>query len=186
MDRDLHYSAIVVGSKGVGKSTYLNKVACKHYSKKVLIIDVNGSPAYNAHPAIEVKQVKLVRSGIVKLMGTPDLEALKIIAEHWRNGLIIFEDSTKYIAGNVDPSIKKFLVDHRMYGCDLIFTFHSIKMVPPFFWQMIAYCTLFKTAETFDSSYKKRLPNYEELLAAFNRIRADKNKRYNETIETMI
>ena len=186
MDRDLHYSAIVVGRKGVGKSTYLNKIAGKHFSKKVLIIDVNGSPAYNAHRQIEVKQIKLVRSGIVKLLGTPTLETLKVIADHWRDGLVIFEDCTKYISGNVDPSIKTFLVDHRMYNCDLIFTFHSIKMVPPFFWQMISYCTLFKTAETFDNSYKKRLPNYEELLKSFNKIKASKNERYNETIETLI
>ena len=185
--RDLHHSSIIVGRKGVGKSTELNKIARAYpTAKKVLIIDVNGSPAYNEHQQIEVKQIKLVRQGVVKLLGTPTKETLKIIAEHFRNGLVIFEDCTKYISGNVDPSIKTFLVDHRMYNCDLIFTFHSIKMVPPFFWQMISYCTLFKTAETFDNSYKNRLPNYEALSKAFNRIKAHKNERYKETVETLI
>jgi hypothetical protein len=188
MGRDLHYSAIVVGRKGVGKSTYLNKVACNYpRHKKVLIIDVNGSPAYNAHKQIEVKQIKLVRSGVVKLLGTPSLETLKTIADYFRDGLVIFEDCTKYIEGNVHPSIKTFLVDHRMFNCDLIFTFHSLKRVPPFFWEMISYCTLFKTAETFESARNKNvIPNYENILAAFKRINKNKDQRYNETIETLI
>lgn len=186
--RDLHYSAIVVGRKGVGKSTYNNSVAVKYpRAKKVLIIDVNGSPAYNAHRQIEVKDIRGFRTGIAKILGTPTLETLKIIAKYFRNGLVIFEDCTKYIEGNVHPSIKEFLVDHRMFNCDLIFTFHSLKRVPPFFWEMISYCVLFKTAETFESARNKNvIPNYESILSAFRRVNKAKDIRYNETIETLI
>jgi len=186
--RDLHYSAIVVGRKGVGKSTYLNGVAVKYpRQKKVLIIDVNGSPAYNAHRQIEVKQIKGFRQGIAKIMGTPTLETLKVIADNFRDGLVIFEDCTKYIEGNVHPSIKAFLVDHRMFNCDLIFTFHSLKRVPPFFWEMIGYCVLFKTLETFEGSRNKTvIPNYENMVSAFKRVNKHRDVRYNETIETMI
>lgn len=188
MGRDLHYSAIIVGRKGVGKSTYGNKLACSYPKhKKVLIIDVNGSPAYNAVKQIEPKQIKLLREGVVKILGTPTLDTLKIIADNFRNGLVLFEDSTKYIEPNVHPSIKTFLVDHRMYQCDLVFTFHAIKFVPPFFWQMINYCVLFKTVENVETARNKNtIPNYENLIAAFKRVNKNKDIRHYETIETLI
>ncbi|MFD2581510.1 hypothetical protein ACFSR6_03350 [Pedobacter vanadiisoli] len=187
MERDLHYSAIVVGRKGVGKSTYMAKTASQYPSgSKVLIIDVNGSPAYNSFKTIEPKQVKLFRSGHAKLLGTPTDETLEIIARDFRDGLIVFEDATKYISGNVRPSIKRFLVDHRMFQVDLIFAFHSLKFVPPFFWSMISYCTIFKTAEVFNKKYQDRIPNYEIIKKAYDKVAASKDVRFNITVETLV
>ena len=188
MPRDLHYSSIVVGQKGVGKSTLLAEIAREYpKDKKVLIIDVNESPAYNSYRQIEAKDIRRLRSGIVRLSGTPDLQTLSIIARDFRDGLLIYEDCTKYIYGNVHPSIKTFLVDHRMYRCDLIFTFHSLKRVPPFFWEMIGYCVLFKTAENFEGARNKNvIPNYENMLKAYKKVRDSKNPRFNLTIPTLI
>lgn len=189
MGRDLHYSAIVAGQKGVGKSTYLaNEVVIKYpKTKKVLVIDVNGSPAYNAFQTIEPKQIKLLRSGIVKILGTPSEDTLAQIARDFRDGLVVFEDSTKYITGNVSPAIRTFLVDHRMYNCDLIFTFHSLKRIPPFFWEMISYVELFKTSENFATgNNRNRIPNYENMLVAFKEVNANKSIRYHQTVETMV
>nr|WP_276898481.1 hypothetical protein [Pedobacter kyonggii] len=187
MERDLHYSAIVVGRKGVGKSTYLAKTASQYpASSKVLIIDVNGSPAYYSFQTIEPKDIKRFRSGHAKILGTPTPETLAIIAKDFRGGLIVFEDATKYISGNVHPSIKAFLVDHRMYHCDLVFAFHSLKRVPPFFWEMISYCTLFKTAEVFDKTFKNRIPNYEIIQKAYDKVAASKDIRFNITVETLV
>lgn len=186
--RDLHYSALVVGGKGVGKSTYLASVAKKYpKASKVLIIDVNGSPAYNCFQQIQVNDIRNLKSGVVKLIGTPDRDTLKKIAQDFRNGLIIFEDCTKYIDGNPKPEIKAFLVDHRMYGCDLIFTFHSLKRVPPFFWEMTAYVTLFKTLENFDTgANRNRIPNFENMLKAYNKVNSHPDQRHKITVETMI
>ena len=188
MARDLHYSAIVAGQKGVGKSTFLAQLVLKYpKTKKVLIIDVNGSPAYNTFAQIEAKQIKGFRSGIVRMLGTPSEETLLQLARDFRDGLVIFEDSTKYITGNVSPAIRTFLVDHRMYRCDLIFTFHSLKRIPPFFWEMISFVELFKTAENFATgNNRNRIPNYENMLAAFKAVNAHKDKRYHQTVETMI
>lgn len=188
MSRDLHYSAIVVGQKGVGKSTKLAAIAKQYPAHlKVLIIDVNGSPAYNSFKQIEVKDIGRLQKGIFRLLGTPDPTSLTAIANKFRDGLVIFEDCTKYISGAVQPAIKTFLVDHRMYNCDLIFTFHSLKRVPPFFWEMISYCVLFKTAEVFDTpTNKNRIPNYENMLKAYNEVKTNKDIRFNKTIETLI
>lgn len=186
--RDLHYSAAIVGRKGTGKSTELAKIAKKYPTdRKVLVLDVNGSPAYNGFKEISISQVKLLRSGVVKLMGTPTRETLATIASDFRNGLVIFEDCTKYIDGNVSPEIKAFLIDHRMYGCDLIFTFHSLKRVPPFFWEQLAYVTLLKTQETFETARNRQIiPNYEEMLKAFNQVNRSPDNYAKRTVQTFV
>lgn len=185
--RDLNVSIALVGRKGTGKSTELAKLARAYPpDKKVLILDVNGSPAYNGFQQIELRQVRLLTKGVVKLMGTPTPETLQVISENFKGGLVVFEDCTKYIEGNVHPVIKTFLVDHRMNQCDLIFTFHALKRVPPFFWEMLTYVQLFKTQEEFESgTNKKRIPNYETILRAFNRVRAHPDPHYSITVETL-
>lgn len=185
--REEHFASLTVGRKHTGKST-LTAGVVKEYpaDQKVLILDVNGSPAYNAYRQIEINQVKALKRGKVKLVGTPTEDTLKIIAEHFRGGLIVFEDCTKYISGNVRPEIKTFLVDHRMYNCDLIFTFHSLVMVPPFFWQMTSYLTLLKTQDILESKYRGRIPNFDKVAAAFKRVNESKDPYYSETIETLI
>jgi len=184
--RDEQYTILTVGRKRTGKSTKTAGTVDAYAGDKVLILDVNNSPAYNKYPAIELDQVKALKSGKVKLLGTPDEEALKTIAKYFRGGLLVFEDCTKYISGNVRPEIKTFLVDHRMYNCDLIFTFHSLVMVPPFFWQMASYLRLLKTQDVLENKYRGRIPNFEKVSAAFKRVNASKDPYYFEDIETLI
>lgn len=186
--RSSHSASIIVGRKFTGKSTLLAKIASSYpKTNKVLIIDVNGSPAYNKYKSINLNQVKLLRTGVVKLIGTPDDEALKTIAKDFRGGLVIFEDCTKYITGNVKPEIRTFLVDHRMWQCDLIFTFHSLKMIPPFFWQMISYITLLKTQENFiNATNRNRVPNFDKVADAYTKVNAHPDNYYSITVETLV
>lgn len=186
--RSSHSAGIIVGRKFTGKSTRLAKIASSYpRDSKVLILDVNQSPAYNKFPEISISQVKGFKQGVVKLLGTPTEDTLKTIATQFRGGLVIFEDCTKYISGNVKPEIKAFLVDHRMWQCDLIFTFHSLKMVPPFFWQMISYVEILKTQENFNNPVNKnRVPNFEKVLEAYNKVNAHPDNYYSLTVETLV
>lgn len=186
--RESHTASIIVGRKHTGKSTLLAKIADSYpKTDKVLILDVNGSPAYNKFKECTLSQVKLLRSGVAKLIGTPDDEALKTIAKDFRGGLVIFEDCTKYITGNVKPEIRTFLVDHRMMNCDLIFTFHSLKAIPPFFWQMISYITILKTQENFiNATNRNRVPNYDKIAEAFTKVNQHTDNYYSLTIETLV
>lgn len=183
-----NFAAILVGRKHTGKSTRLKKYAINYpKTSKVLVLDVNRSPAYNNIKEITVDQIKRVRSGVVKLAGTPDDETLKIIADDFRDGLVIFEDCTKYITGNVKPEIRKFLVDHRMWRCDLIFTFHSLKMIPPFFWQMISYIEILKTQENFiNATNRNRVPNFDKIAEAFTKVNNQPDDYYSITVETLV
>jgi hypothetical protein len=186
--RDSHHTTLVIGRKHTGKSTYLNRIA-KSYPKdlKVLIIDVNGSPAYAEHPEIKISQIRQLESGIVKLIGTPKKDDLLAIAKHFRDGLIVFEDCTKYIEGNVAPEIKAFLVDHRMHRADLIFTFHAFRRVPPFFWEMSSYVTIMKTQEQIDTSRNRNnIPNFDEVYNTWKEVMASPSEYENATIETLV
>jgi hypothetical protein len=185
--RDLHHASIIVGRKGTGKSTELARIA-KAYAtggRKVLAIDVNGSAAYSSYELIEVSQLKRFKSGIARLMGTPSKDLI-VIARDFKNGLLLFEDCTKYISGTPSPEIKTFLVDHRMNKTDIIFTFHSLKRIPPFFWEMISYITLLKTQEIFENSANRsRIPNYENILEAYKKVQANKDPYAKITVETL-
>jgi energy-coupling factor transporter ATP-binding protein EcfA2 len=188
-NRDLHIASLIVGRKGTGKSTLLAGMATGYPpDKKVLVLDVNGSAAYANFPEIKPKDIRgFIRPGKAKLSGTPTKETLTDIAKYFKNGLVVFEDCTKYIPAYPQPEIKTFLVDHRMSGCDLVFTFHSLKMVPPLFWQMVSYVVILKTLEQFESARNKQLvPNYNEVLAAFNRVNQHKDNYYNETVATFV
>ncbi|MGZ3983398.1 MAG: hypothetical protein ACXVJE_19375 [Mucilaginibacter sp.] len=185
--RSENIAGIVVGRKHTGKSTGLAETATSYAGNKVLIIDVNRSPAYNKFAEITIDQLKRLKSGKVKLVGTPDEDTLKTIAKEFRGGLIIFEDCTKYISGNVRPEIRTFLVDHRMWQCDLIFTFHSLKMIPPFFWQMISYVKILKTQENFiNAANRNRVPNFEKIVEAYKEVEASPDNYYSVTVETLV
>jgi hypothetical protein len=185
--RNKHTASIIVGRKFTGKSTRLAGIASAYpKTSKVLIIDVNGSPAYNKFKECQLKDIKFLQTGVVKLIGTPTDDTLKAIAKDFRGGLVIFEDCTKYISGAVKPEIKTFLVDHRMWRCDLIFTFHSLKMIPPFFWQMISYLMILKTQENFISAQnRQRVPNYEKVAEAYKKVNANPDDYYCLTVPTL-
>ncbi|MBK0383538.1 hypothetical protein I5M32_11275 [Pedobacter sp. SD-b] len=189
MARDLHHTTLMVAKKGTGKSTKLAEIAkCYARYSKVLVIDVNGSPAYNFIQEIELKRLRLVKgNGIVKLIGVPDEETLEHISKHFTDGLIIFEDCTKYILGNLSKGIKKFLTDHRMLRLDLIFTFHSLKRIPPQMWEMASYVSVGKTVEVFEQgANRNRIPNYENILKAWKKVCAHPSPYHSLTVETFV
>ncbi len=185
-----HLAALVVGRKRTGKSTRTNEIAkayyAKHPGKKVLIIDVNGSPAYREHQEINREQFQRWTKGIKRFYESDHAEMFAFIIKWFRNGLIVFEDCTKYIDPNPNKQIKTFLVDHRMWDADLLFTFHSLMRVPKFFWEMTSYIVLKKTQDEEAEILKRPIPNKPDVLAAFRRVQAHKNPYHDETVETLI
>jgi hypothetical protein len=185
-----HLASLVVGRKRTGKSTYTNKLAkdyaARHPGKKVLIIDVNGSPAYKEHQQIDREQFKRWNKGIKRFYESDHEEMFAFITQHFRNGLIIFEDCTKYIDPLPSRQIKTFLVDHRMWDADLVFTFHSLMRVPKFFWEMTAYIVLKKTQDEEKELLRRPIPNKPAVLAAWRRVQAHKSEYHDETVETLI
>src|SRR6476469_4342001 len=185
-----HIAGLIVGRKRTGKSTYANEVAKKyakaHPNKRVLIIDVNGSPAYAEHQLIDRALFLRWQKGVKRFYESDHEEMFAFISERFRNGLIIFEDCTKYIKPNPSQQVKTILLDHRMWDADLFFTFHSLMRVPKFFWEMVSWVVLKKTQDEEAEILKRPIPNKKEVLAAFRRVMAAKSEFAHETVETLI
>lgn len=193
----LNDTEIIVGRKGTGKSTYANKRACAYPStKKVLIIDVNGSPAYAKHTQINDQTLLSSRwkKGVVRYYNSDHDVMFENIIKHCNDFmnkkqglLIVFEDCTKYIDANPNKQVKSFLVDHRMWNADLMFTFHSFKRIPPFFFEMCSYITILKTQENFETPRNENMiPNFEELKHARRKVMEDINPYKYITVATLI
>lgn len=190
---------IIIGRKHTGKSTLANAIA-KGYARpfrKVLIINVNGSPAYSAHQRIGYEKLKRWRSGGIYQFYDRDHEAMfDFFLDHYDpevrkfSGLIVFEDCTKYIDFNPSKQIKSFLVDHRMWDADLLFTFHSLSMVPQFFWKMTTKIILLKTQDIMTPSrareYANRIPNWTAVHQAHERVMKSDNPFAHEIVDTLI
>lgn len=197
---------MMVGRKRTGKSTLSNKIAKGMAGpyKRTLIIDVNGSPAYKAHDQIFYDKLKRWRhGGIYKFYDPNHTRMWEFLTNHYGpqydadgrkigdkpfHGLMVFEDCTKYIDANPSKAIKTFLVDHRMWDADLLFTFHSLSMVPPFFWKMTSRVILLKTQDTAEQVRRlaDRLPNYQDVAAAHTRVMKSQDPHAHEVVETLI
>lgn len=193
-----HAFIVLVGRKGTGKSTLLAHRA-RQYAKKTgkrsLIIDVNGAPAYNGIQQIDYKDFPRWKKGVKKFYDPDTKKMLQFLADHYdngqmtfSNGLLVFEDCTKYIPPYPQPEIKTITVDHRMRGLDVIVTFHALEFVPKFFWQMATHVTIMKTQEDLDPKALKarRVPNFQQVYEAWRRVMDNKNPYHFEDVETLI
>jgi hypothetical protein len=194
MAERINHSSIIVGRKGTGKSTTANNLAVEYArrtGKKALIIDVNGSPAYKDHPLLTTHQLKTwkpdANTRVARYYLQDHKEMFQAITDHFRNGFVVFEDCTKYIDPNPSRQIKTFLVDHRMWNVDMLFTFHSFKRVPNFFWEMTNYVIILKTQEEFETARNRSIiPNFEKVKEAREKVMKHKSDYYNLTVETLI
>lgn len=197
-----HKLMIMVARKASGKSTYLNNLAEDYVKannqKKALIIDVNFSPAYDKHINLSPRNfekwcndINFWRYRRVKRFYMQEhKEMFKLMADNYRNGLIVFEDCTKYIRSNIDLEMLKFITDHRMMQCDLVFTFHSIQRVPKQFWEMATHVIIGKTQESFDllsdREIQRRYPNGMEIKKTWLEVMASEDNYIKKVVRTLI
>ena len=182
---------VVVGMKNTGKSTFLAEYArgyAKRTGKRVLIVDVNGAPAYAEFPKLSltafntwngdssIRIAKIYESDLKVLFGS--------IAQRFRNGLLIIEDCTKYIDATPSREIKSILVDHRMWNVDPLFTFHAVSSIPPFFLKMINFVVLKKTLENFPPGAQYRYPFWNVLQKALAELAKEKDRYTYRIIQT--
>ena len=188
-----HLAIAITGRKHTGKSTLAEKIARSMKLGKVVIIDPNNSPAYAKHPFVSFKKLCSLKSGIVRYYETDTnlmfANLMEMLSKKRFNGLIVFEDATKYIDAKPTQIQKAVLVDHRMWNSSLIFTFHAIEFVPRFFWKMLTHVVILKTQDMMQenyTTYAKRIPNFRAIYAAWNKVMKSNNEFENITIGTLI
>lgn len=193
---------IIVGRKHTGKSTLGYKIITEYIKnnpdKRGLVINVNGSPAYNKIPYISYHGMTMWKKGLYQFYDQDHEKMFDFLLRAFDpprpgntnkgrlfNGMILMEDCTKYISSNPSKEIKTFLVDHRMWNADMIFTFHALSRVPPFFWDMTTRIILLKTQDVIDSTYRK-IPNWKSMSAAHERVMNHSDNYYHEVVSTLI
>lgn len=188
-----HLAIAITGRKYTGKSTLARKIAEGYKNPKVIIIDPNNSPAYEGIPFVIFTRLCKLTKGIVRYydQDTNKLfeNLMEMLSKKTFNGLIVFEDATKYIDAKPTKTQKAVLVDHRMWNTSLMFTFHSLEFVPRFFWKMLTHVTVFKTQDMMEENYRvfaKRIPNFKSIYNAWIEVMESENEFENRTIKTLI
>lgn len=170
----------LLGINNTGKSTYIVNNILKNYDfskqKGIIVTETIDNKAYSKiKRADDYNQLRALRSGCVKFwdFDSPDDFAVlnsihSIINEgHLRNGVMVFEDCTNYIDQNPHRIVKKFCVNHRMFGLDLFFTTHALSDLPKWFRKRMNYIVIFKTGEDFTGPKDIRQMGYRNSDAIY-------------------
>lgn len=176
---------IITGRRGSGKTELILKLLQDTPAeKRVLIIDTLNHPKYKDFQIIDPQQVEYWRSGVKRILVLhSNLETVfKEVFQHFKNGIVIFEDSTKYIKKSVPDHLLDFILDTKQKNVDLFFVYHSFAAIPPDIFRSADTITTFKTQENLFTS-KGKIPNYYICFKLWQKVMQDKNKHKYLTIE---
>lgn len=169
---------LVVGGPGVGKTTFLKKVAQAH-KKKVLIFDPVGDVQWESFPRMALGYLPAWRRGIKRVMEANTKEALQMISLHVWNALLIFDDATNYIDYFRDESILRIITLRRHRNIDSIFVFHSLKAVPTDLYKYSTHLLLFPTQDSEQELRRlSKIVNFEQILRLYREVCRVKEPQY--------
>jgi hypothetical protein len=171
-------SILFVGRKKCGKTTLCRKFIEQSKFKKILVIDTYEHPDYadfQTIPSSMLKSWKQGRKRIILDQRKKNYEDLQPVNDYVCNTLIILEDASKYIVGDIPTVLRGILFDHRNKGNELLIMYHGFRFVPPKLLSNVSYITLFKIGEHIKSSQDK-VPNYAELEKGHLQIQASNNQ----------
>jgi len=164
---------LLLGRRGCGKTTYIKMLikAALKTKKSILIVDTFDHPAYELVPRIHPKDIKNIRSGqIVRVFGSETDEILAA-CENFYNGLLIFEDATKFIGKSLQKPVRRMVVDTKQKNVDLIFLFHGFVACPPELFRNADELILMDTGDK-PETRKDCIP-FDDVLKAYNASKND-------------
>jgi hypothetical protein len=174
---------VMVGRPHTGKTQHIVKLIA-HHTKRVIVYDVQNEKKYQ-----HLQKVTLADLADLDPMGKYRLfhaDASEVAANLYRkapNSLIVFEDATSYIDGSPTKEIKSILVGRRHRNQDLIFPFHSLKIIPP---KVLDLTNLLAIRKTNDNIAKLReldkLPNRDQVIRAWERVQRHPNEFHYELV----
>lgn len=178
---------IVMGYNGTGKTTAVKKMVIDQLKAKqrVLIItpdDVEWSSVPLVNPRFPARISWYV--GARRLIYEPG--HLSLIADHFRNGMIVFDDCRAYLEAKTDPEVHKLLIRRRQRMIDIIAVGHGFTEIPPKFFTFASDIILFKTIDNIQRR-KEVLKDFEQMREAQTRINiaAMKNIHHFEVLKQL-
>lgn len=181
----INYVNGLLGRRGVGKTTYLKNgidtyLAADPY-KKVLIVDTVDHPSYQDIPLIDLELLKRwKRPAVYRIYGRNTEEIIDTINDNFKNGLLIFEDASKYIPKKLEDRDKALVYDSKQKNADVLFCFHGFKATSPDLFTMLDNWVVFKCDHP--STRKSVMTYYDEMLELWERVMKHESRYYNETI----
>ena len=172
---------IIVGQKGTGKTTLSKKLLEQSKVPKKLVFDPTGQEAWQSYPRINPAHLPYWKKGAKRLFEEDTEEMLRLINQHVRDTFIVFDDASAYIDFIVKTEIKSLLTRNRHHNNDLIYIFHSLRLVPVRLYEYASHLILFKTNDS-EKHLRKldKVPQIEEIIKAYELVQreSEKNPHY--------
>lgn len=175
---------IVLGYNGTGKTTLVKQMVIHELkAKRRVLIVTPDDIEWNTIPLVHPRYLHRISNyvGARKLIYEPG--HLTLIAEHYRNGMVIFDDCRAYLEARTDPDLHNLLIRRRQKMIDIVAVGHGFTEVPPKMFTFASDIILFKTMD----NIKKREPVLKDYLAMVKHQRevnatAIKQPHYNRVI----
>lgn len=178
---------LIIGGRGSGKTVLgknlQNYICAVQPTMYGLVVDTFDHPRYRSgyitiHPGMIPRIAKM---GRYRVFGSNTFDIMNEIQHSAKNACILFEDASKYIPANVPDEIRRFVLDSKQKNLDLIFMFHGFGFVPPALYRLVDGIYVLRTNDTPDTR-KSLIPCYDEVKAAFERVRASNDPYPRESI----
>lgn len=176
---------LIFGTRNSGKSYYfLNEFLpvyrAAHPQKKILVVDTLDHPKYRHIPTITIDMLpRWKRPSIYRLYGSNTDEMLKAVSK-LENTLLVLEDASKYIPMDLPDWVKRWFLDTKQLGTDVLAMFHGFNWCPPKLCGIADIYTIFRT--TSPQCRKEQIPNYEATMAAYLKVKNSKQQWPRETV----
>ena len=187
MPKRIPHIIALAGKRGTGKTTVGKKFIASSSMEKVLIVDTFLHPSYS--DVEEIKKDKLLNwghngSGIRRIVvaGETMEEDLAHIQNSMYNALVVYEDATKYLGKTLTKSMKGMLADSKQKNIDILFMFHSLRLITVDLFDWLNAIVLFKTNDKIEQQ-KNRLAYYDDIEPKYREIRSSSDNYIYKTIE---
>jgi len=156
------FSVLHIGAKKTGKTTASLAMMVdfwEHQRKPCVVLDLSNHPSFDRFRRIEIEDLPRLdqytgRKYFVYRPTDPMnlqneiLYFCQTLTQYVRNTVVVFEDFTIYLSGNVHPSIKNMILGSRNACNDYIFNVHSFSDLGPF---ALKHCEIYIVRHTIDN-----------------------------------
>lgn len=193
---EAYYTTCYIGEKGCGKTTFALGdrekgiqshvlTHCAKWNMKALFIDNwKERTGYERIKVVDIGEITRFKKGAARVIVTKQQrnEIAELIYKHVRDTLIVVEDSRMIVPSNIkETPWEDLLISNKNIRCGLIFMYHGFTGVAPLMYQYVDELEVFKT-RTHPHSRKSDMMNYDQTVAAWEKVMKHKNPFYHETV----